>query len=205
MWCLSVFCLNAVFTKCLLEEEARHLSRKASAAYCAYALFLVLVPYMVSSLCFMTVTQISHIQEACQNANVAHEPDAYKRQVMTSMDYSPDSRLVGFLTGGLNMQSIHHVLPSISSTHYRKMYPKFREVCIKHGCMPPQAASPLHCVASHILYVYRLGSNHQFDHMPPADVSRITSTQLLTSELAAPPWPPVSPQTALQTGPLSTV
>ena len=55
---------------------------------------------MVSSMCFMSVTQISHIQEECQEPDRAVMSDPFMRQTAVSMDYSTDSRLAQMLTGG---------------------------------------------------------------------------------------------------------
>jgi len=160
IWCLSIFVLHAPFIKCLLEEESRHESRKASAAACGYALMLVLLPFMVSSICFMCVTQISHIQEACQKNETLEMIDPFKRQALTSCDYSPESRIVQYLTGGLNLQSLHHMLPSVSLCHYAALYPKYIAVCQKHGCVPPVEPNFFVCLGKHLLYVFRLGYNH---------------------------------------------
>ena len=122
-----------------------------------YGVALALVPMAVASLCFMLVTQVSHIQEGCQRNETLDEPDPFKRQAQTSLDYSPTSRLTGFLTGGLNLQSIHHLLPSVSCVHYPAMYPKFLAICEKHGCLPDRADGFAHALAKHWSYVYRLG------------------------------------------------
>ena len=65
--------------------------------------------------------------------------------------------LVWFITGGLNLQSIHHLLPSVSCVHYPAMYPKFLAICEKHGCLPDRADGFAHALAKHWSYVYRLG------------------------------------------------
>ena len=128
---------------------------------------LALVPMATSSLCFMLVTQVSHIQEGCQRNETLDEPDPFKRQAQTSLDYSPTSRLTGFLTGGLNLQSIHHLLPSVSCVHYPAMYPKFLAICEKHGCVPARANGFFDAVAKHWNYVYRLGLGEE--GLPPPD------------------------------------
>lgn len=115
---------------------------------------------MVSSMCFMCITQISHIQEECQLPAVAAMKDPFMRQAMVSMDYSTGSRAIQFLTGGLNLQSLHHLLPSVSLCHYRTLYPKFVAICRKHDCEPPRTANLVTCFGKHLLYVFRLGYNH---------------------------------------------
>ena len=70
-----------------------------------------------------------------------NEPDPYKRQAMTSLDYGAHSSLVSFLTGSLNVQSVHHTLPSISLVHYTALYDKFHAICVTHDCAPQSASS----------------------------------------------------------------
>ena len=65
------------------------------------------VPYAGTSLLFILVTNVSHIQPEVQAAECVEEPDFFKRQARTSVDYQYTSQLWGFLTGGLNNQSLH--------------------------------------------------------------------------------------------------
>ena len=75
-----------------------------------YALNLALAPWGASSVLFMTATQISHIQEVCQQDLTLDEVCPYKRQALTSLDHSTRSNIGHFLTGGLNLQ--------VRLTHY---------------------------------------------------------------------------------------
>ena len=81
----------------------------------------------------------------------------FKRQAQTSLDYSPSNTLVWFITGGLNLQSIHHLLPSVSCVHYPAMYPKFLAICEKHPSCPPGPPASSTPSPPHWNYVYRLG------------------------------------------------
>jgi len=97
----------------------------------------MLVPHSGAALLFIIFTQVSHIQEECQANETKFATDFFKTQATTSLDYSVDSYLWSFLSGGLNLQSLHHCLPWVNSCHYRALYPKFVEVCKKHGAQPP--------------------------------------------------------------------
>lgn len=119
-----------------------------------------LYPYIVSSVLFMAVTQCSHIQKETQTRAAINEEDFFKRQAMTSLDYSCGSSLWGFLTGGLNTQSLHHVAPSVHSSRYPDLYPQFYQVCLKHQCAPPQALHIGSALAKHLCYVYELGNGY---------------------------------------------
>jgi len=99
--------------------------------------FLFLWPWIGSSLIWTTMTQTSHVQESCQ----AQEGDSNcwtAAQVAASLDYSVtggtfERSLVAGLTGGLNMQALHHALPSISQVHMAAIYNDFADICDKRG------------------------------------------------------------------------
>ena len=144
---------------------------------------LAFAPYVASSILFMGVTQVSHIQEACQSDATLSEPDPYKRQAMTSMDYCEASPIAAFLTGQLNLQSIHHTLPSISLVHYRTLYPKFHAICVAHGCTPQRATGACDVISKHLSYVYRLGRGDTFGDTFGAAPEHSTRTALATQEV----------------------
>jgi len=117
-------------------------------AICGYfqgwlrALGFQMMVFAFSSYLFSFFTQISHLQEECfPDPKVKEQLPFAKRQVMSSTDFSADSAVWGHLSGGLNTQAIHQCLPSVSAMHLRALYPKFREVCIKHGVELKEAHS----------------------------------------------------------------
>eukprot|EP00928_Gymnodinium_smaydae_P089693 TRINITY_DN73605_c0_g1_i1.p1 TRINITY_DN73605_c0_g1~~TRINITY_DN73605_c0_g1_i1.p1 ORF type:complete len:472 (-),score=43.83 TRINITY_DN73605_c0_g1_i1:453-1868(-) len=124
------------------------------------AILFSVYPYIVSGTLFMIVTQISHIQKETQTNAAITEKDFFKRQAMTSLDYSCNSLLWSFLTGGLNMQSLHHVAPIIHSSHYVDLYPQYYKLCVKHGCAPPQAPNVMVAVKKHFAYIFALGEGY---------------------------------------------
>ena len=94
------------------------------------AAFFAVYPYLIGSILFMTFTQITHINEKAQkNEKWNHWSE---QMVDTSMDYGQTSFFWTYVSGGLNMQGLHHCLPSLSSSRYRKFYPVYRDICKKH-------------------------------------------------------------------------
>jgi linoleoyl-CoA desaturase len=117
--------------------------------FCCYhigtlrALLLMTQVSTVSSFAFAFFTQVSHLQADC-HPDSPEEWDALsfaKRQVKTSLDFSPESLFWGRISGGLNTQAIHHCFPSVSAMHLRALYPGFRKVCQKHGVELKEATS----------------------------------------------------------------
>ena len=95
------------------------------------AAFFAFYPYVIGSILFMTFTQVTHINQVVQN-NQKWKHWTHQ-MVDTSLDYSQDSFFWTYVSGGLNMQGLHHCLPSLSSSHYKEFYPIYRQVCKKHN------------------------------------------------------------------------
>jgi len=166
IWILSMTALFAPMIRALADACAQvPVAPSAFVGTVAYGVLLAGAPFFASSLYFMATTQISHIQEGCQSAEALGHACPFERQACTSMDYSTSSRLACFLTGGLNTQSLHHTLPSISLVHYHALYPAFHKLCVKHGCVPeapPAGTGLLGALAANVVYVYRLGRGDSF-------------------------------------------
>merc|ERR1712007_121052 len=118
----------------------------AFGALCVYvqgfvkALCFIMSTATISSYLFAFFTQVSHLQEECFPEKQSDASFA-RRQVMSSMDFAADSIVWGHISGGLNMQALHHCIPSVSAMHLRDLYPKFRQVCKKHGVQLKEASS----------------------------------------------------------------
>ena len=96
-----------------------------------FALFAWTYPWVVTSCIWTVLTQSSHIQEDCQRDKTGD--DFVRWQIESALDYSPHSRLVPALAAGLNLQSLHHVFPSVCHCHFHKLYPGYVAICAKHG------------------------------------------------------------------------
>ena len=123
---------------------------------------LWLWPWVGMSLIWTTMTQVSHIQEACQPAPLTTAaaggddraaPDMAAaaaavssrddkcwaaRQVAASLDYSVGSPLVTACAAGLNSQSLHHVLPCVCSCHHPAIY----DECVATKSLMPGLLTP---------------------------------------------------------------
>mmetsp|Transcript_9369 Transcript_9369/g.17307 ORF Transcript_9369/g.17307 Transcript_9369/m.17307 type:complete len:638 (-) Transcript_9369:181-2094(-) len=126
--------------------------------FCKGVLFYFSV-ITVQSWLFIIFTQGSHLREDCmkklekeleREAEAVAAPSEFREedvkkevnpviakwvreQVAYTVDYSVDSRFWWFVSGGLNMQVIHHLLPVISHCHYVELYPKLVAVLREHG------------------------------------------------------------------------
>lgn len=93
----------------------------------------VFTVYTISSWIFVIITQGAHLQEECMVGKEDEYRSWAKRQAATSVNFATDSWFWCLVTGGLNMQSIHHVVPIVGSSHFRELYPEFKRICAKHG------------------------------------------------------------------------
>lgn len=91
----------------------------------------LMASWTCASYLFIVFTQGAHMHASCHD--VGDETSWAKRQVMTAVSFKAESYLWLFLSGGLNMQGLHHLLPGIGSYHLIDMWPEFRKVCRKHG------------------------------------------------------------------------
>ena len=136
----------------------------------AHGLGAAIMPFIVSSLPFMVITQVSHQQPETQKAEDALElqeassatglvsQEAFARaQVVTSCDYSVLSHFWGVVTGALNVQGFHHVFPGVCSCHYRHLYPKFEAICRKHDVKLTRRDNIGHALYTMCKYQFELG------------------------------------------------
>jgi fatty acid desaturase len=123
-----------------------------------YPVIFILIPQVISSLIFFFISQISHINQNSQlySTNELRNMHWSKNMIHTSVDYCTDSFIYTFITGGLNMQSLHHLIPSVSSTRYQDLYPEFRKICKKYNYKINEYDSifkPLKNYLNYVLYL----------------------------------------------------
>ena len=118
----------------------------------ARGLFLELWPWVATSLIWSTMTQVSHIQQACQT-NGDQRDDFWKAQVETALDYSVTCAAATPLTAGLNMQGLHHALPNVCQCHFPEIYPEYLQICKKHDVTPNHSENIFTAAASLLTFV----------------------------------------------------
>merc|ERR1719261_1084945 len=94
---------------------------------------LWLYPWAVTGAIWTVMTQVSHVQDDCQRPPTGSRDDYFRWQIESAVDYSVGSELVPKLTATLNLQSMHHVMPSVCGCHFHALYPEYAEICAKHG------------------------------------------------------------------------
>lgn len=96
-----------------------------------------LLMHMVAGLILSTVFQTAHVMPDSEypmpDESGNMENNWAVHQMLTTSDFSPRSRLLSWMIGGLNYQIEHHLFPNISHVHYKNIAPIVRETAEKHG------------------------------------------------------------------------
>jgi fatty acid desaturase len=90
---------------------------------CWHGALAALLPMFTFGLLFYIFTQVSHANNASNDGMFEDSPEWAVAQVRaTRGDYHYDSRIWGALSGGLHLQSVHHVFPCVHWAHYPNLY-----------------------------------------------------------------------------------
>jgi linoleoyl-CoA desaturase len=83
-----------------------------------------------------------------------------KHEIESTIDISPESKLLNWLSGGLNTHVAHHLFPGICHIHYRNITPIIKEVCLEFG-VQYKASSITEGLVDHFTYLKKTG--HQIN------------------------------------------
>jgi linoleoyl-CoA desaturase len=125
----------------------------------------VLNHFMVSII-FVGVLGVSHLSDFVHHP----EPDQDGQldmswptlQMITSVDYNPDSKLLNWTLGGFNAHALHHILPKICHIHYLKILPIFRELAAKYD-VTYMELSYGQALSSYFRFLYKMGKVESFE------------------------------------------
>ena len=124
----------------------------------------------VTSLTFIALLIGTHFVEAAGHPAVA--PDGTiagswaRHQLATSLDWSPDSRLANWISGGANAHAAHHLFPRLPHVHYRALTPIIGELARLHG-IPYNRATFVGMVRSHFRFLQRMAEAPHTDRAAP--------------------------------------
>lgn len=76
--------------------------------------------------------------------------------LLTSIDWSPTSRIANFITGGANAHAAHHLFPTVSHVHYIPLSRIIKDTAREFGLPYNQTTLP-RLVQSHFRYLRRVG------------------------------------------------
>jgi linoleoyl-CoA desaturase len=174
---------NKYFTRKIGETPIRKIPRSEHIIFWASKLFYVaafiLVPILVvgwlktligyTVMLFVTgwiiavVFQLAHVVEG----RTFHLPNTDGRmlkeewavhQVNTTANFATKSKIVSWLTGGLNFQVEHHLFPRISHIHYPYINKIVRDTCKEYGIDYQEYPNVLSAIRAHVSHLRILGA-----------------------------------------------
>ncbi len=173
------------FTKKVYTSKLPAMSRKDHLIFwtskALYIVFYIALPIMlhgwlhwlvaylvlnaVMGLTLSVIFQLAHVVEETEFTYVGID-DAVKienewavHQVKTTANFSPGSRIVTYLAGGLNYQIEHHLFPRISHIHYPALSPIVKRKCEEFNLPYLSNPSFFTALSSHFRLIKELGAH----------------------------------------------
>eukprot|EP00755_Sulcionema_specki_P012107 Sspe_Gene.50538::Locus_28132_Transcript_2_2_Confidence_0.800_Length_1528::g.50538::m.50538 len=108
--------------------------------------------------------QVSHISDAADyplgdkgaKSDVCNDEWAVS-QIKTSVDYAHGNKLMTWLCGALNYQTVHHLFPGVTQYHYPRLAPVIMEVCKKHNVKYNALPTFSDAFFAHLRYLREMG------------------------------------------------
>jgi len=119
-----------------------------------------IVAEMVGSYYLAISFQANHVAEEVEFQTVTDgkvNEDWAEMQARTTQDYGHGSWPTFLLTGGLNYQVVHHLLPGVSQLHYMAIQPIVKQTCEEYGVKYNHRPTFMSAVASHLNHLWSLG------------------------------------------------
>jgi linoleoyl-CoA desaturase len=85
------------------------------------------------------------------------EDERLAHQLATTCNFSPNSKVLFWLFGGLTNQIEHHLFPHISHVHYKKIAPIVERTSREFGLPYHKSGSFLSAIVKHFKMLYLLG------------------------------------------------
>ncbi len=117
--------------------------------------------HFIAGLVLSTVFQTAHVMPDSayplpdKDGNIDHSWTVH--QLLTTSDYAPNSKVLSWLTGGLNFQAVHHLFPNVCHVHYRNLAPIVKETTGKHDVPYHVQPSFLKAIRNHAKMLKLLG------------------------------------------------
>ena len=127
--------------------------------------WLVLLAFLsmhfITGILVSVVFQIAHIMPANEfplpNNTGMMKDDWYGHQFATTSNFSPKSKLLFWLIGGLNYQVEHHVLPDVCHVHYKNLTKIVSDTAKEFGMPYHVKKSFAHAIIDHVKMLRWLG------------------------------------------------
>lgn len=112
----------------------------------------------VLSFLFMPIG-LSHLNSVSlqfEESNPESTPISWEQQVLSSLDWNPESHIASFFYGGLNCHVAHHLFPHLNHRHYDWITKIIREECERAG-VSYQSTTFFGLWKSHVQFLRTMG------------------------------------------------
>jgi linoleoyl-CoA desaturase len=117
--------------------------------------------HFFSGLILTTVFQLAHTVEHTDhpmpNADGIIENDWAIHQLNTTVNFSPNNKLLSWYVGGLNYQVEHHLFQKVSHVHYPAIAKIVKQTAKEFGVPYLENKTLFGAIGSHIAYLKQLG------------------------------------------------
>jgi linoleoyl-CoA desaturase len=118
--------------------------------------------HVVTGISLSIVFQAAHVMPGNDFPEPDHngliQNDWSVHQLVTTSNFSPRSKFLYWLIGGLNYQIEHHLFPNISHVHYKKLSPIVAHTAREYGLPYHTKKTFVSAVWNHILMLKKLGN-----------------------------------------------
>lgn len=143
-----------------------------------YFAYVIVIPYFVLQIAFWQIALafvLSHFMLGVMLSLVfqcghftedAHYPEVEEHIIQdgwathtlrTTCDFGTNNRILGALTGGINIHIPHHLFPSICHIHYRAIAPIIKQTALEFNLPYREYDSFTQAIGSHLKLLKRLG------------------------------------------------
>ena len=118
----------------------------------------VLMCYLFSGFVTAIIFAVAHMVEDL--AFFKHEPKLgfFEHQLATTADFSRESSLALFISGGLNYQTVHHLTPNVNHMHYPALSKELEAFCCEHELVYHHFPTYWEALKSHYRFLKRMGN-----------------------------------------------
>lgn len=120
-----------------------------------------LTAQLIAGIIVSLIFQLAHLVEGLEfplpNQNGLVESSWGTHEMATTANFSTNSRTMGHLTGGLNFQIEHHLLPHICHVHYYEISPIIKKAAKEFNLSYHERPSLSSAVSSHVRLLKILG------------------------------------------------
>lgn len=128
-----------------------------------------LLMHFVAGLILTVVFQLAHTVEGTDHPTPSEtgviENDWAIHQINTTVNFSPNNRMINWYVGGLNYQIEHHLFPKICHVHYPKIAKIVKATCEEYGVEYMVNETFMQALRSHVNTLKRFGASpeHAYD------------------------------------------